>query len=80
MIVKSKSLLESNVSRKMGSLHSTGRLAVAVSLTLALLQAGTKYQPLHHGRLVMGITPAELKWLRENEIDFELLDGGESEA
>lgn len=24
------------------------------------------------------ITPAELDWLRENEIDFELLDGGES--
>lgn len=24
------------------------------------------------------ITPAELEWLRENEIDFELLDGGKS--
>ena len=44
----------------------------------ALIQAGTKYQPLGHGRLVMGITPAELDWLRENEIDFELLDGGQS--
>lgn len=44
----------------------------------ALIQAGTKYQPLGHGRLVMGITPAELDWLRENEIHFELLDGGES--
>lgn len=44
----------------------------------ALIQAGTKYQPLGHGRLVMGITPAELDWLRENEINFELLDGGES--
>lgn len=44
----------------------------------ALIQAGTKYQPLGHGRLVMGITPAELDWLRENEIDFKLLDGGES--
>lgn len=47
----------------------------------ALIQAGTKYQPLGHGRLVMGITPAELDWLRENEIDFKLLEvGGESEA
>lgn len=44
----------------------------------ALIQAGSKYQPLGHGRLVMGITPAELDWLRENEIDFELLDGGQS--
>ena len=44
----------------------------------ALIQAGTKYQPLGHGRLIMGITPAELDWLRENEIDFELLDGGQS--
>lgn len=44
----------------------------------ALIQAGSKYQPLNHGRLVMGITPAELDWLRENEISFELLDGGES--
>ena len=44
----------------------------------ALIQAGSKYQPLNHGRLVMGITPAELAWLRENEIDFELLDGGQS--
>lgn len=44
----------------------------------ALIQAGSKYQPLNHGRLVMGITPAELQWLRENEIDFELLDGGQS--
>ena len=44
----------------------------------ALIQAGSKYQPLRHGRLVMGITPAELDWLRENEIDFELLDGGQS--
>ena len=44
----------------------------------ALIQAGSKYQPLNHGRLVMGITPAELDWLRENEIDFELLDGGQS--
>ena len=44
----------------------------------ALIQAGSKYQPLGHGRLVMGITPAELDWLRENEIDFKLLDGGES--
>ena len=44
----------------------------------ALIQSGTKYQPLGHGRLVMGITPAELDWLRENEIDFELLDGGQS--
>ena len=44
----------------------------------ALIQAGTKYQPLGHGRLVMGITPAELDWLRENEISFELLDGGQS--
>lgn len=44
----------------------------------ALLQAGTKYQPLGHGRLIMGITPAELEWLRENEVDFELLEvGGE---
>lgn len=44
----------------------------------ALIQAGTKYQPLNHGRLVMGITPAELDWLRENEVSFELLDGGQS--
>ena len=44
----------------------------------ALIQAGTKYQPLGHGRLVMGLTPAELNWLRENEISFELLDGGQS--
>lgn len=44
----------------------------------ALIQAGSKYQPLNHGRLVTGITPAELDWLRENEINFELLDGGES--
>ena len=44
----------------------------------ALIQAGTKYQPLGHGRLVMGITPAELDWLRENEVNFELLDGGQS--
>ena len=44
----------------------------------ALIQAGSKHQPLNHGRLVMGITPAELDWLRENEIDFKLLDGGES--
>lgn len=44
----------------------------------ALIQAGTKYQPLGHGRLVMGITPAELDWLRENEVNFELLDGGTS--
>lgn len=44
----------------------------------ALIQAGSKYQPLNHGRLVMGITPAELKWLRENDVDFKLLDGGKS--